>query len=685
MPQPKTMKVFYAMLLTMLCALYTNHTFAQDASDVIVDQRAGERQLETAISVAANGDIYVAYNYLDSITGGGGYRVMKSTDRGFTWNMFAEKLVAGTGRITTVDVDVRQHGANYYKVFVSYVERSATGIYTANIQRYDAITAAADFVVFLRNHGTRRIYDLATSLDAQKIETLGTSMFAIGTIYSVQGTSSDSMYYAYNTGGGSATSVRMLLATTTSFFRNVDIGFGTSPAFPNGKFYFAWERLDDPNDLNGHIFVQRTGQFITSATSALPVCIDSLTPVTINKCRNPSIAAYHNSTDVNGTYPAMVAAQVDDANGLSKIYKFYNSAAPNSNNWVGTMTIINLPNAMVSPNMIFNRGFNKFELIYHDATAKRNHFITYHPSSSVLSLIPRLNNDTVLINPLPKIAADTFGVRMFSWIWQPTSAAGISLFDAEYRVVRTATTNDTICSNETGDFFGTTLNTSGTYIDTFQVSTGDSIFKLNLFVQPQNNFAFNQTICPGDTFIFNGLALSAAGTFSVTLPDRNGCDSVTTVTVLLLPAADVPVITATGSVLSTQTFDSYQWQLNGEDISGANSQTLTVFVSGNYTVRGTTANGCNATSQVFTHTISGIDNVLLQSVSIYPNPASNVLYIDGDYKAASVSITDIVGQQVLQSNVGTHAALNVEHLAAGTYIVTFSVEGKTASVKFNKQ
>ena len=630
MAQPKTMKVFYTAVLVLASVLYTNISKAQTATDIIINPQVGERQLSVAIDAGNGSDYFAVYNYIDSNTSTGGYRLMKSTDRGFTWTPMVS-YSAGAGRIQSIDIVARFDNAGYYKVYVAYVERTASANYTVKVQQYDVLTGTADFVPFVKNHGSNRVYDVAIAEDIPALKAVNSFPYGIGLLYSAAGTSSDSLFFCTNgsSGTGHVAMFRYLVTTTTSYLRSVDIDYGVSPNQQGGQYHFIWERLDDPNDAFGHIFYSRNNSSVTSGSFGTPFCLDSLNAFTINQCRNPRIAALHDTFNIENTFPAVVVNEVN-MGSFTNIISYANRNAATGQLWQRRDLGISTTDRL-SPDIVYTDS--AFAMVYYDPTNAIIEPYRLRVNGEIDSTIENTNNEPGFISPAPKVMYDGSSVG-YAWIRQTSSAAGKALFDAHHRLVTTNNIGESICQGSTFPFGNSNLSTAGSYVQLIQTINGDSITELNLTVND-------------------------------------------------LPAT--PSITANGNVLSTGTYSSYQWQLNGGDIVGATGATHTALISGNYTVRGTDANGCSATSQVFAHTISGIDNVLLQSLRVYPNPASNMLYIDGDYKAASVTITDIVGQQMLQSNVSTHAALNVEYLAAGMYIVTFSVEGKTASLKFNKQ
>lgn len=69
------------------------------------------------------------------------------------------------------------------------------------------------------------------------------------------------------------------------------------------------------------------------------------------------------------------------------------------------------------------------------------------------------------------------------------------------------------------------------------------------------------------------------------------------------------------------------------------------------------------------------------AVTVYPNPANDVLYINGIEKYTEVSIYNAIGALVKVVSVNGNEAINVSELAAGLYIARFGEN----SVRFTKK
>lgn len=78
-----------------------------------------------------------------------------------------------------------------------------------------------------------------------------------------------------------------------------------------------------------------------------------------------------------------------------------------------------------------------------------------------------------------------------------------------------------------------------------------------------------------------------------------------------------------------------------------------------------------------------VPSLQLDAISIYPNPAKNVINFKGLTNDVSVSITDVLGKNVLTHTLQNGEALNVSNLTSGLYII--KLEGSNHTFKFIKE
>ncbi|MFN8287692.1 MAG: T9SS type A sorting domain-containing protein [Chitinophagales bacterium] len=147
------------------------------------------------------------------------------------------------------------------------------------------------------------------------------------------------------------------------------------------------------------------------------------------------------------------------------------------------------------------------------------------------------------------------------------------------------------------------------------------------------------------------------------------------------------VIVEAGTVLTATQFTpgaSFIWYLNGTFIPNANDSTYVVTQTGDYMVA-TTNGSCQKYSNSVNVIVNGIEDAQDNALSVYPNPATELLIISCDEEIETAEVYSITGQQVLFVR-GQITKINVAPLAGGLYTLkTKSVSGKNAVKKFSKQ
>ncbi len=176
-----------------------------------------------------------------------------------------------------------------------------------------------------------------------------------------------------------------------------------------------------------------------------------------------------------------------------------------------------------------------------------------------------------------------------------------------------------------------------------------------------------------------------SGTFATILSVSQGSNNASSNGIVTVYDLPVPNIILNGNDLSSsQSYASYQWLLNGTPISGATSSTYNVTVDGAYTLEVIDDNGCSGQSTVYNFYASLEQNNLSGELSLYPNPASDIVNVtlsNGEL-INDIVIIDLSGKVVFsQSNINlSFSVINIDQFNAGVYIL--SVNGKnTKSTK----
>jgi surface protein len=79
---------------------------------------------------------------------------------------------------------------------------------------------------------------------------------------------------------------------------------------------------------------------------------------------------------------------------------------------------------------------------------------------------------------------------------------------------------------------------------------------------------------------------------------------------------------------------------------------------------------------------ASVDNENLLAISVYPNPTSNMVYIEGNYTQLKVVIYDLLGKEILNKYITN--SIDIRHLKNGVYILQLSDGLKVSSQRIVK-
>lgn len=195
---------------------------------------------------------------------------------------------------------------------------------------------------------------------------------------------------------------------------------------------------------------------------------------------------------------------------------------------------------------------------------------------------------------------------------------------------------------------GKIWTTPGTYQDTILNMAGcDSIMTINVVIYSSENTSITNSSC--GPYVSNlGNTYNTSGTYTETTQTVNGCDSIITLN-LTITSTDTSVNQNGNTLTSNQNGASYQW-INCDNqmpISGANTQSFTPGMSGNYSVQ--IQNGiCFDTSSCYSVTLVNIPELEKNSITLYPNPTTGKVTIDPGrvYNNVWVRVMDARGKIV---------------------------------------
>lgn len=240
-----------------------------------------------------------------------------------------------------------------------------------------------------------------------------------------------------------------------------------------------------------------------------------------------------------------------------------------------------------------------------------------------------------------------------------------------------------ICQNDSLYWHGTYYHISGTYYDSFQNIWGcDSIYALNLTVNPV--FAEDEEIqiCAGDSLYWHGHYYRAAGTYYDNYRNIWGCDSIVILNLTVLPSPDKPVISGETEVTAGQMHlyaaaqnDSLNntWTVENGEISSASDYEIEIHWpepgTGYVYLTSMDQQGCSNEGQLLVN-ISKDANLVMTDpsgypIQIFPNPVKDILTVKYP-EVFSLEIYTVSGVKML---VSQHTQTDISQLLPGMYIL----------------
>jgi hypothetical protein len=180
--------------------------------------------------------------------------------------------------------------------------------------------------------------------------------------------------------------------------------------------------------------------------------------------------------------------------------------------------------------------------------------------------------DSIVVTPFQ---TTTYYARNFKNNQFSSACASLSVtVNPVYNVVLT----ETLCASESITLpGGLVADTTGTYSVTVSTVAGcDSTVTLNLTVLPEFSTSFSQTVCNGDTLFYNAKAYTSTGIYTDNLSSINGCDSLVTINLTVLPLIE--------TTLSETICNGDTLSFNGQQYAA----------SGTYSTTLLAANGCDS-------------------------------------------------------------------------------------------
>lgn len=212
----------------------------------------------------------------------------------------------------------------------------------------------------------------------------------------------------------------------------------------------------------------------------------------------------------------------------------------------------------------------------------------------------------------------------------------------------------------------------------------DSVVFLNLIIKNSGTSIDTQTACDSYTWIDGNTYTTSNNTaqFVISNGSANGCDSIITLNLTITPVALAPITETEIGTLELATTAGYQYQwincTTNQIIPNETSAVFTASENGSYAVIVTNAANCTDTSACFTVDQLGMNEHSLSGITLYPNPTTGQLFIEGITGDASVEVYDLNGKLLLtEKNMSPEGSLSLEALSGKVFMIKILENGRS--------
>jgi PKD repeat protein len=184
------------------------------------------------------------------------------------------------------------------------------------------------------------------------------------------------------------------------------------------------------------------------------------------------------------------------------------------------------------------------------------------------------------------------------------------------------------------------------------------------------------------------ILVNTSGTYFVTVTDANGASATDSIEVIVyaLPEINlgVDISAENNTVLDAgNSFFEYLWS------TGETTQTINVTETGEYWVQVFNENGCMATDTINVTITTGINDIDMNNLTVYPNPNNGKFWLVYEFNTTTSSVVDILnieGNTVWRNEVvdfnGHHYLIDADELAKGVYYVRVISGDKVGTIRF---
>ncbi len=241
----------------------------------------------------------------------------------------------------------------------------------------------------------------------------------------------------------------------------------------------------------------------------------------------------------------------------------------------------------------------------------------------------------------------------------------------------TSSQDEEICFGAVFLIGTSSYSVSGTYEDTLTAFDGcDSVVTTNLTVLPEIAVEQDVSICWGGSYTIGASTYSVAGTYVDVLTSSDFCDSTVTTNLTVELPLDLSVSQVDNYLTANQAGATYQWYDCDNDVivSGAIGQSWWAFGIGNFACI-ITMNGCVDTTACVNVSTFGFDENSSDGIMVYPNPNGGKFNVSFSGGSTTIDLFDSYGKHIFSQQITSGTTeIDPGNLAPGVYYLRFSGE-----------
>jgi len=411
--------------------------------DITIYDAPDQNQQNVTICSAFNSWFFAAYSYKkeDGIY----LALLESSDNGYSWSLLADEIYTSTSNRVIKKISLTTSGNDILnlKLFLGVLTLDTIlHLGSAWVARYNVDPFQGEISVFNPYH-----YFLDISLGNDFSQPASGSYPNSFALLCTPRGAKDTVIL-YSSSDGLVLNNRQVLSTSNDYYNKASFAFGSCNSYNAGQYFAVWEEMPDLITLHGHIYYSHSSPNFNSPFIP-PVCLDSIDPSDIGKCRNPVIACQYGNfdNDSSNLTSVIIYEKFNNVTGEYILKGYYNLQSTNTR----FFKPISFPDTLqknCQASIAFNPYDSTFLITLYDSSNKKlpllsNNLNLSNPNQ--WNLLSSGYNDNPVYSPYPTILVNpTESKSSMIWKGQGYNGFGVATFDASYSTYTATKKNNTL-------------------------------------------------------------------------------------------------------------------------------------------------------------------------------------------------------------------------------------------------